>query len=421
MSADLAVFDVETTGLFPGRHDRIVEIAVVRMTQAGDIVDEFVSLVNPERDIGPTSIHGLESADIEHAPTFRELAGELCERFDGTVALAGHNVRFDQNFLKAEFDRLGTPAPEFSTLCTMKLAGGGSLVSCCEDFGVSFEGQNHSALDDARATAGLLSYLLGGTSRESSFKSAGAKPHPSNLHSLAATHWPRILKGTRHPLTRQVARQRQHSNPYLQRLMELTSASSIDDSDGIAYSALIERVLEDRRIDESEGDLLINTALDWGLSRDSIVQVHKDFLRNLVVAALIDGIVTDAERRDLQIVAKLLGLDQSILNSQIEQASRRLGTAARTVAPSNGLQGKSVCFTGELRCRLNGAEMTREQAHLLASAADLKIATSVTKSLDLLVVADPNTQSGKAKKARDYGIRILAETVFWNSIGVAVH
>jgi DNA polymerase-3 subunit epsilon len=45
---------------------------------------------------------------------------------------------------------------------------------------------------------------------------------------------------------------------------------------------------------------------------------------------------------------------------------------------------------------------------------------SVTKELDLLVVADPNTQSGKAKKARKYGTRIVHEPVFWRSLGIAV-
>jgi DNA polymerase III subunit epsilon len=40
--------------------------------------------------------------------------------------------------------------------------------------------------------------------------------------------------------------------------------------------------------------------------------------------------------------------------------------------------------------------------------------------LDLLVVADPDSMSGKAKKAREYGIRIVAEPVFWSMMGVNV-
>jgi len=48
------------------------------------------------------------------------------------------------------------------------------------------------------------------------------------------------------------------------------------------------------------------------------------------------------------------------------------------------------------------------------------VASGVTKKLDFLVVADPNTQSGKAKKARDYGIRILADSAFWQLAGINV-
>jgi DNA polymerase-3 subunit epsilon len=40
--------------------------------------------------------------------------------------------------------------------------------------------------------------------------------------------------------------------------------------------------------------------------------------------------------------------------------------------------------------------------------------------LNLLVVADPHTQSGKAAKAKKYGVRIMHEPVFWQAIGVIV-
>jgi DNA polymerase-3 subunit epsilon len=43
----------------------------------------------------------------------------------------------------------------------------------------------------------------------------------------------------------------------------------------------------------------------------------------------------------------------------------------------------------------------------------------VTKALDVLVVADPNSQSGKAAKARSYGTRIMAEAAFWQALGAA--
>jgi DNA polymerase-3 subunit epsilon len=59
-------------------------------------------------------------------------------------------------------------------------------------------------------------------------------------------------------------------------------------------------------------------------------------------------------------------------------------------------------------------------AEQIASKKGLQVMPSVTKKLDLLVVADPNTQSGKANKARQYGIRIVHEPVFWRVLGLVV-
>lgn len=135
----IAVVDVETTGLFPFRNDRVVEVAVVVIQSDGLIEREFVSLVNPVRDIGPSSIHGLTSEDLLHAPQFGEIAALLMDALSGTVAIAAHNMRFDQQFLESEFSRMGCPLPECFTICTMQLAGGGRLTECCGDYGIPFE------------------------------------------------------------------------------------------------------------------------------------------------------------------------------------------------------------------------------------------------------------------------------------------
>jgi DNA polymerase-3 subunit epsilon len=75
-----------------------------------------------------------------------------------------------------------------------------------------------------------------------------------------------------------------------------------------------------------------------------------------------------------------------------------------------------------LQSRIKGELITRDVAETLAEQAGLVVvvANSVTKKLVLLVVADPNPQSGKAKKARQYGTRVLADSVFWRMIGVMV-
>ena len=100
----VSVVDVETTGLNPYRGDRIVELAAVVTDIHGKIQREFVSLINPERDVGPTRIHGITSEDILHAPLFSEIVGEFLETISDCVALAGHNIRFDQSYQIAAAD-----------------------------------------------------------------------------------------------------------------------------------------------------------------------------------------------------------------------------------------------------------------------------------------------------------------------------
>ena len=99
------VVDVETTGF--SRHDRIVEIAAVTLnTLTWEIEDEFDTLINPERDVGPVGVHGISASMVEAAPTFGEIVAALARRLHQGI-LIGHNLQFDSRMLGLEFGRLG--------------------------------------------------------------------------------------------------------------------------------------------------------------------------------------------------------------------------------------------------------------------------------------------------------------------------
>ena len=107
--------------------------------------------------------------------------------------------------------------------------------------------------------------------------------------------------------------------------------------------------------------------------------------------------------------------------STVEHRQTSNNAVAMVSAPAReNLKGKRVCFTGECRCLLRGSAISRELGTQLATDQGLVVADSVTKDLDILVVADPQTQSGKAKKARQYGVRVMHEPVFWRAIGIDV-
>jgi len=411
----IAVIDVETTGLFPLRHDRVVEVAAVIVRGDGRIEREFVSLVNPGRDIGPSSIHGLTSEDILDAPKFAEIASSFLDVLTGAVAIAAHNVRFDHQFLESEFSRLGCPLPDCFSICTMQLSGGGKLADCCRDHGVSAEGGAHHALADARAAAGLLACLLADQPRT-----------VRTLSQLAPIQWPIVPSMGKQPVTRDESRRRQAEPPtFIQRLLGRRHDNALPDAtDGavMAYGALLDRALEDRLVDDSEADALVEMAAKWCLSGDQIEHAHRDYLNQLVIAALADGRVTETERQDLKLVARLLGQAKRDLDEILSEAAARLSEIHRkptsATAVEASLSGMHVCFTGELQCQLAGQSISRELAEELATRAGLIVLDSVTKKCDLLVLADPHSQSGKAKKARQYDIRIMHEAVFWKAIGV---
>lgn len=103
----MAFLDLETTGLSVSR-DRIVELAVLRLSPGGDVM-ERVRRFDPEMPIPPeaTAIHGITDDDVADKPPFAARARSLAELLD-PCDLAGFNIRrFDLPMLMAEFRRAG--------------------------------------------------------------------------------------------------------------------------------------------------------------------------------------------------------------------------------------------------------------------------------------------------------------------------
>ena len=135
-----------------------------------------------------------------------------------------------------------------------------------------------------------------------------------------------------------------------------------------------ERVLEDRRIEPDEGDALIQTATRWGLSLEQVERLHGEFLRRLGAVALIDGIVADAEPKDIHQVATLLGRSTVEVDKALNEAELQMaGFAERIPAAVSDLTGQTVCFTGELLGTIKGNSIDRSTAQMMAARAGLTI------------------------------------------------
>lgn len=107
LARPLAIFDLETTGTRIG-HDRIVQIAVVRLLPDGTR-ESWQSLVNPGMPIpaDASAIHGITDADVADAPPLEDIADDIISQFAG-CDLGGFNViRFDLPLLSEELHRVG--------------------------------------------------------------------------------------------------------------------------------------------------------------------------------------------------------------------------------------------------------------------------------------------------------------------------
>lgn len=400
-----AVVDVETTGILPSRHHRVAEIAVVHVDPTGLITDEWSTLVNPDRDLGPQAIHGIRAADVRRAPRFEHLVGDVVARLTGRVVVA-HNWPFDAMHLHAEFGRCGihTPWDSQAGLCTMRaaakvgLAARRSLIDCCAAAGLP-DRSWHTARDDALAAAELLGVLLRRYPRSMAVTDQQLR--------AASWAWPYIPPSRASLVHRTPAG---HVEPhFLARLVERVSNDGEPEVD--AYLAVLDRALLDRHLSAAEADELVDVAHELGLHRCDVLAIHVGYLRELARAAWADEVVTAEERRDIDAVAVLLGLDPELAESVIreeEGAPRDARPPSFRAAKPGGLTlrpGDKVVLTGA---------MTRERDDIIAqaAAAGIRVTTGVSKQTTVLVAADPDSLSGKAKKARELAVPVVSEAAF---------
>ena len=115
-----------------------------------------------------------------------------------------------------------------------------------------------------------------------------------------------------------------------------------------------------------------------------------------------DGIVAGLQKR-AELIKKL----------------KRLGVEPRKGEPAEEIDGvlneKTFCFTGAIK-RINPRtekRFTRKQLQGLVKANGGRSLKDVTSKLDHLVLANPDSKSSKARKARDLDVDILSEEEFF--------
>jgi DNA polymerase-3 subunit epsilon len=383
---EYVAFDVETTGF--NKTDRIVEIGFV-VFKSGQLLEEWSTLLNPQRDVGKSNIHGITASMVSAAPLFEDVINDIFRIIDNRVLVA-HQFSFDARMLAQELNRAKTEGDLGKGFCTMIasrriLPGvGDSLSSTCEALGIETV-DAHSALGDARMTMQIFQHLL----------EDGQEVRPAGVNYEKGKNPARVLQRDAFSRT---------PNDALERIRAFTKKVPFPTSDEkfVAYLLLLNMAMQDLVISKAEEAELANWAEDLGVSESEVAVLHQGYLDSFIQAALRDGVITVQEREMIELVGNALNLPVVIPETpQLIQANS-----------DNLSVGKRICFTGEAS-GFSGSIINRGDLEALAAKVGLHPVKDVTKKgCDILVAADEATMSGKAKKAKEWGIPVISVEKF---------
>jgi DNA polymerase-3 subunit epsilon len=383
---EYVAFDVETTGF--GKNDRIVEIGFVAFKN-DKVLEEWSTLINPLRDVGKTNIHGITPSMVSTAPLFEDVINDVFRMINGRVLVA-HQFSFDARMLIQELIRANTEGDIGKGFCTMiasrrLLAGtGDSLASTCAELRVESI-KAHSALGDARMTMQIFQHLME--------DEQDVRP--------AYVEYQKILNPTR-VLVRDAFLP--EPNDAIDRIKAFTQKIPFPTSDEkfVAYLLLLNMAMQDLVISKSEQFELENWASELGVTKSDLTSLHQGYLDSFIQAALRDGVITIQEREMIELVGKALNLPVVI-----PDAPQPIQANEDTLSV-----GKRVCFTGEAS-GFSGTTINRGELEALAAKVGLHPVRDVTKKgCDILVAADASTMSGKAKRAKEWGIPVISVEKF---------
>ncbi|MHA6523388.1 hypothetical protein [Tessaracoccus sp. G1721] len=153
-----------------------------------------------------------------------------------------------------------------------------------------------------------------------------------------------------------------------------------------------------------EQDQLVEAAQSSALSRPQVLALHAEYLHAMAAVALEDGILSADERSELDRAAACLGLAQHDVDDALAGAAVDGGADGLVISGISLKVGDRVTFTGEMR-------VERSVWEARARGVGLQPA-GLARLTKLLVAADPDSLSGKATKARSYGVPIVDEAAF---------
>ena len=290
----IAVIDFETTGLTPGT-DRVVEVSVVRVDPGEEPRLVFDTLVNPQREVAATEIHGITDSHVADAPDFCDIAGELVAHLNG-CAIAAYNVYFDMRFLKYEMEIAGVEhePPYFCLMYLRPLLRMGSrcsLEEACAENNIQLT-DSHRAADDALASGLLMKKYLATLQKRNitTFKDLATHGNYKFLQSFTSTPYPEPgvlgLNRCEQVVSRKGFVPEKQIDPEQQAIRE--------------YWDILKTVLADLTITDEELKHVLSQRSQLGLPKEKIRVLHARAFVSIVAQFCSDEWLDDAEVKKLQ-------------------------------------------------------------------------------------------------------------------------
>jgi DNA polymerase-3 subunit epsilon len=349
-----------------------------------------------------------------------EVLDDVLYQLQGKVVV-GHNVSFDLRFLNFELSRQTERQLNCLGICTLSMSRKiipelpvRRLDAFCDFFDIKLK-DAHAAISDCEATVELyfelkqLSLELGINGFDHSNYipfSIDREILPKGI-SLIRSQAKDLNKLQKTKLADFI--HRLSSNPAYHLPVQL-------------YLNILDIILADRVITDSEAQMVFDLITEFGISREQVFDIHSDYLKKLVRVYMLDGVLSDSEKSDLALVAELLdvndeGLQKIMQEELVNYRSERNDSSGLGLAE---VLEKSICFTGQLSAKIQGVLIDRSKAQQFAIERGMIIKSGISAKLNYLVTADPNSLSGKSLKAREIGVKVIAEPVFWSMIGIRI-
>jgi DNA polymerase III subunit epsilon len=400
--------------------------------ERGEVVRREYRLIKPRQmrfGVFETKVHGLSAADVEDASEFPEIISEFLPDIQGGLLLA-HNARFDIDVLCATLASYQIKIPQFSFLCTHRIAVGTwpedesfKLSALAHRLGISF--RHHHASDDAYVCARIClaaaSYLKVAEVLDIPGRLSLRTGVVDDVGVVACDHLQPHEQENGYPHLRYIKRLSDYT-----RLAEIVAVRKglhfvVRGSTGNLYNIFeVERYGVFDLSCECTGWKTRHRcrhiyALLYG-DVDNLVSDNLDDVKRLQVKVeSLGGIPefyedwspapqrTRAPKKVFLEGASSIALEVAVPRGLERDAGYVRPTLASVIA------GKIVVFTGSLE------KMTRDEAKATAERLGAKVSGSVSKKTDY-VVAGPGAGS-KLNEAKKHDVAVLTEDEWLKLIG----